>query len=142
MYSKVYSKRYIFVWSRSQGKTLYSYLWKLQNVRYTRRRDCEQDVPFAKEFFCWTQILVAQDLIGLSSEKTYVDALSKTGKVSNLVNGPIPWNGPPRIGNIFKLISEFRIKRCGMDPPRSDIQWKFLEFYFSMYCLMMHANLP
>ena len=49
---------------------------------------------------------------------------------------------PPRIGKIFKFISEFRVKRCGMDPPRSDIWWKFLKFYLSMYCPMMHVNLP
>ena len=40
-------------------------------------------------------------MIGLSSEKTYGDAHSKTGKVSNLVNGPIPWNEPPRVENIL-----------------------------------------
>ena len=82
------------------------------------------------------------DFIGLSSEKTYGDAHSKRGKVSNLVNGPIPWNAPPSIGKILKFISEFRIKSCGMDFPISNISWKFLKFYFSMYCPMMHANLP
>ena len=29
--------------------------------------------------------------------KTYGDARSKTGKVSNLVNGPVPWNEPPPV---------------------------------------------
>ena len=42
----------------------------------------------------------------------------------------------------IKFISEFRIKRFGIDPPGSDIWWTFLKFYFCMYCPMMHANLP
>ena len=42
----------------------------------------------------------------------------------------------------FKFISEFRIKRFGIDPPGSDIWWTLLKFYFCMYCPMMHANLP
>ena len=29
--------------------------------------------------------------------KTYGDARSKTGKVSNHVNGPVPWNVPPLV---------------------------------------------
>ena len=55
--------------------------------------------------------------------KTYGDAHSKTGKVSNLVNGPVPWNEPPPPSNIekfFNFNSEFRIKSCkscGIDPP-------------------------
>ena len=73
------------------------------------------------------------------------------------------WNGPPRLEKFFNFISEFRIKSCGMDPPdwkkfltlflsseskvvewtpHADIWWKFWKIYFSMYCPMMHANLP
>ena len=33
------------------------------------------------------------------------------------------------------FISQFRIKSCGMDPP--DPTWKFLKFYFCMYCPVM-----
>ena len=36
-------------------------------------------------------------LVGLLSEKTYGVAHSTMGKVSNLVNGPLLWNGPPRL---------------------------------------------
>ena len=49
--------------------------------------------------------------------KTYGDTHSKTGKVSNLVNGPILLNVPPEIGKILNFISEFRIKSCGIYPP-------------------------
>ena len=49
----------------------------------------------------------------------------------------VKWTDP-RIGKIFECISEFRIKSCWMEPPGSDIWWKF---YFSMYGPMMHANL-
>ena len=62
------------------------------------------------------------------------------GKVSNLVNGPILWKGPPQDWKNFEFTSEFRINSCGMDPPGSDIWWKFFKFYFCMYCPMMHAN--
>ena len=80
---------------------------------------------------CWYIVLLSQPLIGLSSEKTYGDAHRKTGKVSSLVNGSIPWYVSPRIGKIFKFTSEFRIKSCGMDSPGSAIWWKFLKFYFA-----------
>ena len=43
------------------------------------------------------KVRIVDVFIGLSSEKTYDDAHSKTGKVTNLVNGPVPWNGPPRL---------------------------------------------
>ena len=54
---------------------------------------------------------------------------------------------PPEIGKIFNFISEFRIKSCGIYPhppphPKMGIRWKFGKIYFSIYCPMMHANLP
>ena len=44
--------------------------------------------------------------------------------------------------NVNLFISQFRIKICGIDPHGSDIWWKFVKFYFCLYCPMMHANLP
>ena len=85
-----------------------------------------------------------------------------TYKVSMVYVGV--WTDTPQgLEKIFKFISVFRIKSCEMDPPgleknlnpflssgskvvewtpRSDIWWKFMKFYFCMYCPMMHANLP
>ena len=43
----------------------------------------------------------------------------------------VEWTPHTRIWHLveifFKFISQFRIKSCGMDPPRSDIWWKILE---------------
>ena len=75
----------------------------------------------------------AVKFIGLSSEKIYGDAHRKTGKVSNLVNWPIPWNEPPRIGKFFECISGVRIKSCGMDTPRI---WHLVE---SFEILLLHV---
>ena len=44
---------------------------------------------------------------------------------------------PPRIGNNFKLISEFRIKSCGMDPPpRIGKKFKFISEFRIKSCGM------
>ena len=81
-------------------------------------------------------------VIGLSSEKTYGDAHSKTGKLSNLVNGPIPWNDPPRLEKFLNSFLSSGSKVVELTPPGSDIWWTFLKFYLCMYCPVMHANLP
>ena len=48
----------------------------------------------------------------------------------------------PQDWKIFNFISEFKIKSCEIYPHPPDIWWKFGKIYFSMYCPMMHANLP
>ena len=51
---------------------------------------------------------------------------------------------PPRIGKIFEFISGVRIKSSGMDHPLQDLTsgGNFWNSTFTMYCPMMHANLP
>ena len=43
-------------------------------------------------------------LIGLSSERPMVMHAVKTGRVSNLVNGPVPWNVPPQCWHLMEIL--------------------------------------
>ena len=70
-------------------------------VRADSIPDVLQAIPWSSSSsFCCADRYTSP-IFGLSSEKTYGDVHSKTEEVSNLVNGPIPWNGPPKIRNFW-----------------------------------------